>query len=172
MGQLGKMLKRLLNKLLSILKKLVGFIKRYWQYFALILAVVCIMFPAAIPALLAYFGAPAWAVAAGASTAGVIGSWGLMWQGVAAGTAAFLIAPDASKKVVGKVVDSAVEVGGKVVEGAANLTGKTVGAVGSAISSTGFFKWLMVGAAVIVGVKVFEAARPAKKGVTIVNAKP
>lgn len=171
MGQLGKMLKRLLNKLLKVLKKILNFIKKYWQYFALALVIACIMIPGTLPAIAAFFSAPSWAVTAAVSADKFFVGLPFLWQAAAAGTAAVLIAPDATKNVAGKVVDGVVEVGGKVIDGAADLAGSALGGVSTVVSKSGIFKWLLIGGGVYLGVSLLSNSGGKSKEVRYVQAR-
>lgn len=117
MSSVIKAIMRFFKKLLKMLKKVLGKLMKNFNILLVLFIIACCMFPAMLPALLAYIGAPAAMVAGATTFAATVGAVGSMtwWCALAVGTGVcFLIAPEATKEIVGKVADAAKDVASAV----------------------------------------------------------
>lgn len=134
-SKLFSFLKKLVNKIVSLLKKL-------WKALAPILAIAFICFMVA--------------VGAGILAAGFLGTLGTalgFWGSLAVGIGgAMLIHPETAKKVV----DGIVKVASKVAEVAGGVAAGVAGGLFSGLFSSGFGKGILLLGAGYVGYKVYS----------------
>lgn len=117
MSSLIKAILRFFKKLLRALKKVLGKLMKNFNILLVIFIIACCMFPAMLPALLAYIGAPAAMVSGATAFAATVGAAGSItwWCSLAVGTGVcFLLAPNETKEVIGKVAEAAKDVASAV----------------------------------------------------------